>query len=242
MRAADRFRVHKMRKFLLLFLTLLPPASGQTAPQTPSQAAPPSGQPAVQAGAGGFVGSNACKTCHADLWLNFYKNPHFKSLASGKEPPERTGCESCHGPGQKHVEARGGRTTIPRAFSLMPPKQALETCLDCHARDLSRSNIRRSEHTLNDVACTSCHSIHHSPTPKYLLAKTQRELCYTCHAAQRAQFSMPSKHRVNEGFMQCSDSHNPRGSFEATWSMAQRPRMVEQALHCMNPSLTRCLE
>src|ERR1039457_4925677 len=69
----------------------------------------------------GFVGSNTCKTCHADVWLNFYKNPHYRSIASGKEPPERTGCEGCHGPGKAHVEAGGGQTTIPRAFSLMPP-------------------------------------------------------------------------------------------------------------------------
>ena len=51
-----------------------------------------------------------------DVWLNFYKNPHYKSIASGKEPPERTGCEGCHGPGQAHVEARGGKATIPRRF------------------------------------------------------------------------------------------------------------------------------
>jgi DmsE family decaheme c-type cytochrome len=87
------------------------------------------------------------------------------------------------------------------------------------------------------VACTSCHSIHHSPTPKYLLAKKQNEMCYTCHAPVRAQFSMPSKHRVNEGFMQCSDCHNPHGAFEATWRMSQRPRMVEQALNTEQPCL-----
>jgi DmsE family decaheme c-type cytochrome len=133
------------------------------------------------------------------------------------------------------VEARGGKTTIPRAFSLMQPKQALETCLGCHARDFSRANIRRSEHTLNDVACTSCHSIHHSPTPKYLLARKQSELCYGCHATVRSQFEMPSKHRVNEGFMECSGCHNPHGAFAATWSMAQRPRMVEQALPAEPP-------
>ena len=78
-----------------------------------------------------------------------------------------------------HVEARGGKTTIPHAFSLMTPKAVLEDCLGCHARDFNRANIRRSEHTLHDVACTSCHSIHHSATPKYLLAKQQREMCYT---------------------------------------------------------------
>ncbi|SPE31267.1 Cytochrome C family protein [Candidatus Sulfopaludibacter sp. SbA6] len=185
----------------------------------------------------GFVGSDACKTCHADVWLNFYKNPHYKSIASGKEPPERTGCEGCHGGAKQHIEARGGKATIPHAFSLMEPKQVLEDCLGCHGRDFSRANIRRSEHTLNDVACTSCHSIHHSPTPKYLLAKTQKDLCYSCHATIRAQFDMPSKHRVNEGFMQCTDCHNPHGGFADTWGMAQRPRMMEQALTDEEPCL-----
>jgi DmsE family decaheme c-type cytochrome len=178
----------------------------------------------------GYVGSNACKTCHADVWFNFYKNPHYKSIASGKEPPERTGCEGCHGPAKAHVEARGGKTTIPRAFSLMPPQKALDTCLGCHASDFEKANIRRSEHTLNDVACTSCHSIHHSPTPKYLLAKKQSELCYGCHATVRSQFEMPSKHRVNEGLVQCTDCHNPHGSFAATWGMGQQGHLVEQAM------------
>src|SRR5205823_4930052 len=92
-------------------------------------------QPAAPAASGsGYVGSNACKTCHADVWMNFYKNPHFKSIASGKEPEDKTGCEGCHGPAAKHIAAGGGKTTIPRAFSLMPPKQALGTCLGCHAR------------------------------------------------------------------------------------------------------------
>ena len=184
--------------------------------------------PATPTGSG-YVGSNACKTCHADIWQPFFKNPHYKSIASGKESPEHTGCEGCHGPAQAHVTAGGGKNTIPRTFSLMSPERILNTCLDCHAKDLSRANIRRSEHTLNDVACTSCHSIHHSPTPKFLLAKQQNEMCYTCHTDVRGQFAMPHKHRVNEGFMQCSDCHNPHGSFDPTWSMGQRPRMMQQA-------------
>ena len=180
--------------------------------------------------AGGYVGSEVCRTCHADVWLNFYKNPHAKSLTFGKESPERTGCEGCHGPGQAHVQAGGGKDTIPRAFSLLAPKQVMEACLRCHAADQSKANIRRSDHTLNDVVCTSCHSVHRSPTPQYLLAKKQSELCYSCHAAVRGQFEMPSKHRVNEGFMQCTDCHNPHGTLAPTWRIAQRPRMVDQAL------------
>lgn len=183
--------------------------------------------PQPESSSKGYVGSNACRTCHSDMWFNFFRNPHFKSIAAEGTPPEKTACEGCHGPAKEHVEARGGKTTIPRAFSLMTPKAALDTCLSCHAKDFTRANINRSQHTLNDVACTSCHSIHKSATPKFLLAKVQRELCYGCHPAVRAQFSMPFKHRVNEGFMQCSDCHNPHGTPPAAWSMSQRPRMVE---------------
>jgi DmsE family decaheme c-type cytochrome len=193
-------------------------------------AQPQSAVPPVKATAGGYVGSAVCKTCHADIWLNFYKNPHYKSIASGKEVPERTGCEGCHGPAQGHVEARGGKKTIPRAFSLMGTKQAIDTCLACHSKDMSRANIRASEHTAADVSCNNCHSIHRPQTAKSLLAKKQTELCYQCHQTVKAQFAMPFKHRVNEGFIQCTDCHNPHGTFNPTWRMGQRPRMVEQAL------------
>jgi DmsE family decaheme c-type cytochrome len=203
---------------VLFLLAAAPPAQGTSPPP-------------------GFVGSNVCRTCHPDIWLNFYKNPHYKTIALAKEPPERTGCEGCHGPGQAHVEAKGGKQTIPRAFSLMQPGQILEACLACHAKDFSRVNIRRSEHTQADVVCSSCHSIHRSPVPKFLLAQKQSELCYGCHTPVRAQFSMPFKHRVNEGFMQCSDCHNPHGAFAPTWRMGVRPRMVEQALGNEEPCL-----
>jgi DmsE family decaheme c-type cytochrome len=186
--------------------------------------------------ASGFVGSNVCRSCHPDVWANFYKNPHFKSVASGKEAPERTGCEACHGPGKAHVEARGGKATIV-AFSELQPRQVLDNCLRCHAETLSRANIRRSIHTLNDVVCSNCHSIHKSPVPKFLLAQRQTELCYGCHTDVRGQFSMPFKHRVNEGFMTCTDCHNPHGAFAPTWRMASRPRMLDQALANEEPCL-----
>jgi len=187
---------------------------------------------------GGYVGSEVCKACHSDIWVNFYKNPHYKSIAAGTLPPESTGCEGCHGPGKGHVEARGGKTTIPRAFSLMPTKGILDTCLTCHAKDLSRANIRRSSHTLADVVCSNCHSIHKSTTPKFLLARKQADLCYSCHSNVRAQFEMPFKHRVNEGFMQCSDCHNPHGAFAPTTRVGLRPRMMEQ--HGNEESCVRC--
>ncbi len=190
----------------------------------------------VSAATDGYIGSAACKTCHPDVWSTFYRNPHYKSIASGEEPPERTGCESCHGPGKAHVEARGGKATIV-AFSELPAQKVLDNCLRCHSQTISRANIRRSEHTLNGMACNSCHSIHKAKTPKTLLAKPQTDLCYQCHATIRAQFSMPFKHRVNEGFMNCTDCHNPHGSFSPTWRTGARPRMTEQALANEEPCL-----
>jgi len=194
--------------------------------------AAPAQQPANK-----FVGSQVCKTCHPDIWLNFYKNPHFKSIASGKEPEDKTGCEGCHGAGGNHVAASGGKTTIPRAFSLMTSNQALNTCLACHSKDLSRANVRRSAHTEADVVCSNCHSIHKPATPKFLLAKQQTELCYTCHAAIRAQFEMPVKHRVNEGVIQCTDCHNPHGAFASSSVAGSSAALVTTALDNEQPCL-----
>ncbi len=183
-----------------------------------------------------YIGSNVCKACHPDVWLNFYKNPHYKSIARGTSAPADGGCESCHGPGKAHVEGRGGRGTI-FAFSEKAPGEILDNCLRCHASEISRSNIRRSAHTLEDVVCSSCHSIHRSPTPRSLLKSDQASLCYTCHPAVRAQFSMPSKHRVNEGFMNCTDCHNPHGAPAPTWSMGVRPRMVDRGMATEEPCM-----
>src|SRR5690242_17861432 len=95
-------------------------AQPQTQPSAPppasAAAASPTRLPEPQSK---FVGNNVCRTCHPDIWSNFFKNPHYKSIASGKEPPERTGCEGCHGPAGGHVASGGGKTTIPHAFSLM---------------------------------------------------------------------------------------------------------------------------
>jgi DmsE family decaheme c-type cytochrome len=205
--------------------------AGQTAPNQ------------SKTGGNQYVGSETCKTCHADVTLNFYKNAHYKSIASGKEIPAHTGCEGCHGPGGDHVAARGGKGTI-RAFSSFTPAQTLTACLECHSKDMNRANVRRSVHTNADVVCTNCHSIHKAATPKFLLAKQQTELCYSCHASERAQFEMPSKHRVNEGVVQCTDCHNPHGTFEArsggtsmTTRNASNSAMLQPAMNNEEPCL-----
>lgn len=184
----------------------------------------------------GYAGSNACRGCHADLAASFFRNAHFKTSVDAEVPFEKKGCESCHGPGRAHIEGKGDKSKII-AFSRLSAKETLDNCLQCHSKQISRANSRRSSHTTADVACNSCHNIHKAATPKQLLAKPQTELCYTCHANIRAQFSMPVKHRVNEGFMQCSDCHNPHGADAPTWRMSARPRMMAHGLQNEEPCL-----
>jgi DmsE family decaheme c-type cytochrome len=190
---------------------------------------------APTAAQGGFTGSNVCRTCHPDVALQFFRNPHYKTIPSGSAP-EFTGCEGCHGPGAEHVKAGGGKSTIA-AFSAMAPSAVLDNCLRCHAKDANRTQIRRSEHTQADVVCSSCHSIHRAQSPRHLLRRSQAEVCYGCHGDVRAQFSLPFKHRVNEGFMNCSDCHNPHGAGAPVWKMGVRPRMVQAALQNEQPCM-----
>ena len=86
--------------------------------------------PGVSTPANGFVGSETCAACHADLSTKFATNPHAK-LALEHNGKGVT-CESCHGPGQAHVES-GGDVSKIRQLSKMSAKQIDTTCLGCHA-------------------------------------------------------------------------------------------------------------
>lgn len=182
-----------------------------------------------------YSGSAACRACHPNVVMDFYKNPHAKQMQTDAAPPE-AGCESCHGPASEHIAAKGDKSRIT-AFSQLKPGQVVANCLRCHSESLGRMQVRRSSHTLAHVACNQCHSIHKPKTPKSLLNREQRDLCYGCHSNVRAQFALPVRHRVNEGVIQCTDCHNPHGSPASVWTTGQRPRMVEPALGNEAPCL-----
>jgi DmsE family decaheme c-type cytochrome len=161
--------------------------------------------------AAGYAGAEACKTCHEAEYDSWAKSRHWKTMDDTRGGPAKQGCEACHGPGAEHV-ANPADTSKLFLFTKASPNQINERCLTCHATSTQQLHAINSLHAKSDVSCTSCHSVHHSTTPEFLLAKAQPQLCYGCHLQQKPQFELPVHHRVNEGLIRCTDCHNPHGT------------------------------
>jgi len=164
-----------------------------------------------------------CTTCHDESEpkkiLAVYQGPH-----GNVGDPRTPGCQTCHGPSEKHRTAVGTLTgdrpppdrifgtkkTTSALFQPMTPQEQSEVCLSCHKGGL-RMRWPGSQHQTNDVACTNCH-VNHQPTDPVRVKETQTTVCFTCHKEQRADFSKISHMPIETGKVVCSDCHNPHGA------------------------------
>jgi DmsE family decaheme c-type cytochrome len=183
---------------------------------TPQAAAPGLFQPAGSSSAAGqdpaqppYVGSGTCLTCHDDKRRGYEGTAHGQARVS-RSPAAQQGCESCHGPGGKHVEAlEPGSIT---SFRTEAPRVANERCLSCHTRG-AHAFWEGSTHDARNLSCSTCHSMHDFKSPAALLAKpSEAETCAGCHRAQTTKLRRTSHMPVREGKMSCSSCHNPHGS------------------------------
>ena len=188
----------------LVVLCLIATAPAQEHASNPTTRA----SAALPGSAGGqFAETDICKTCHQEVWDKHFAGTPHATLLKG----DQHGCQACHGPGQAHVDGGGDVTKIVR-FENLSPAETAAICTKCHQSSLETQNFSKSEHLASGVSCTSCHSPHGSKDVNFLLVKSQTELCYGCHAAQKAEFARPYRHRVDVGLIQCSDCHNPHGT------------------------------
>ncbi|MFQ5722842.1 MAG: DmsE family decaheme c-type cytochrome, partial [Terriglobia bacterium] len=181
------------------------PPSGPALSEIPPGSSPPAQD--------AYAGGDTCLVCH-DMEESFRKNPHYATWEETDLPWSERGCESCHGPGQAHVDAQGDVSEI-FSFNEASAQDISDTCLDCHLQQEERANFLRNEHGLNSVACTECHSIHSARVSSSLLRASTPALCYDCHNEVRVQFNKPFHHKVNEGLLNCTDCHNQHGGFSA---------------------------
>ena len=128
-----------------------------------------------------------------------------------RSPAAAQGCESCHGPGEKHVEDPSADTGL-RKFAAMATRDVSATCLSCHTGS-SHALWQGSAHDSRNLSCVTCHSVHAPKSSQaQLKAVAEVDLCATCHRTQALKVKRVSHMPVQEGKMQCSSCHNPHGS------------------------------
>lgn len=122
-------------------------------------------------------------------------------------------CTTCHVDALAHSVAE-------RPKKVEPGKPETRQCLDCHGKDMRRTNFAFAEHHRAGVQCSDCHGIH---TPKVSTiglagekAGTTTALCATCHQDVLARFNMPSHHPVTEGGVSCVGCHDPHSGKQTT--------------------------
>ena len=162
-------------------------------------------------------GADTCLNCHDDqVTLSVFHTKHGRP--SDPRTPFGEGqlqCEACHGPGGNHTKrVKRGEERPPvirfTADSATPVAVQNGMCLGCH-QDSMATDWHLGPHAASDVSCAACHDSHAS-NDLVLSKRTQADVCYDCHVAERTQFTKPYAHPVRQGQLACSDCHTPHGS------------------------------
>ena len=155
-----------------------------------------------------YVGNRVCYDCHTNITRAFAASPHARVHIDSPKMTGQTGCESCHGPGSKHVAAGGGRGK----FIVNPGKEPT-ACFQCHLQTQGEFNLPQHHPVLEGrMNCVQCHDPHGADMMKAaggLGMSRLNQNCAECHREQTRPFVFEHE-AMREG---CTTCHNPHGSF-----------------------------
>lgn len=159
--------------------------------------------------ANGYVGAEMCMECHEEQGDTFTASSMGHAIDL-RTPAADHGCESCHGPGERHVEE--GDIELIQRFDVMSSTEISDTCTTCHNRG-DHVYWDSSQHNGRDLTCTTCHSVHSwKSEEKQLVAATVTDTCSQCHQGTAAKMQRTQHMPVREGKLECTSCHNPHGS------------------------------
>jgi predicted CXXCH cytochrome family protein len=159
-----------------------------------------------------YVGDAACADCHAEITRVFPASAHAKLRMGDGAMPGQYGCESCHGPGSKHI-ATAGKGGFDR-FIINPGKDP-QACFRCHTDVEAQFHFPDHHPVLEGkMNCIDCHDPHGMDImkPEGGLAMARlNESCARCHQRETTPFVYEHP-ALREG---CTVCHNPHGSVNA---------------------------
>ena len=174
-----------------------------------------------------YVGNQACVDCHKSIVQKFPASPHARVHFDNPAMLGETGCESCHGPGSKHIEAGGG------AKFIINPRKDPASCFQCHIDINAEFNLPQHHPVIEGhMSCVDCHDPHGGDILKPaggLAMARQNESCVQCHRDQTRPvvFEHPA---MREGCVTC---HSPHGSINQKMLVESDPNLC---LRCHSQS------
>lgn len=148
--------------------------------------------------------SSDCLECHDGYDTSLAGTAHQLSTGALDGEDAKVACSDCHAADSRHLED-------PETFPMANPEKlaagvTAQVCGNCHQNTHQQNMQERNIHLQNDIACTSCHSIHNSKHAS-LLRQAESGLCLGCHGDKAGEFAKPYRHPVNDGIIRCSECH-----------------------------------